>query len=69
LFGSLPKVKKGEKITIIFSDKTQQSFTITQTKIVSAYATGILQPTENRQLTIFTCANFLDADRFVVIAN
>jgi LPXTG-site transpeptidase (sortase) family protein len=69
LFGSLPKVKVGEKIIIIFSDKTKQTFTITKTEKVSAYATGILQPTENRQLTLFTCANFLDADRFVVIAN
>jgi LPXTG-site transpeptidase (sortase) family protein len=68
LFASLPKVKSGEKITILFSNKTKQVFTIIKTQTVSAYATSILQPTENNQLTLFTCANFLDADRFVVIA-
>lgn len=68
LFGSLPKVKKGETVTIIFSNKTQKDFTVTQTETVSAYDTGILYSYDDKRITLFTCTNFLDADRFVVTA-
>ncbi|HSW96547.1 MAG TPA: sortase [Candidatus Saccharimonadales bacterium] len=68
LFGNLTNVKPGEKITIIFNNRSQKVFTIIETKTVSAYQTNILQPTQDKQITVFTCANFLDADRFVVIA-
>jgi LPXTG-site transpeptidase (sortase) family protein len=68
LFGNLNKVKKGEYIEIVFSDKRQKKFTITGTKTVTAHEISILQPTNDKRLTLFTCANFLDADRFVVEA-
>lgn len=68
LFGNLPKVKKGDTVTIIFNDKSKKDFAITQTQTVSAYQTSILQPFDDKRITIFTCANFLDADRFVVTA-
>lgn len=68
LFGNLTKVQQGEKITIVFSNKTQKQFIVSKTETVSAYKTGILQSYEDTRLTIFTCTNFLDADRFVVTA-
>lgn len=68
LFGNLPKVKKGDTVTIVFNDKTKKDFTITQTQIISAYQTSVLQPFDDKRITIFTCANFLDADRFVATA-
>lgn len=68
LFGNLPKLQKGENISVLYTDKSQQTFTIAETKTVTAHDISILNPTTNNQLTLFTCANFLDADRFVVIA-
>ncbi|HSW96971.1 MAG TPA: sortase, partial [Candidatus Saccharimonadales bacterium] len=56
LFGNLPKVKPGEKITIIYNNRSQKTFTVTEIKTVSAYQTSILEQTPNKQITLFTCA-------------
>lgn len=68
LFGNLVHVKKGEKIVIVFTDKTTKTFTVQNTFTVPAKQVSILNPTAYAQLTLFTCTDFLDADRFVVIA-
>ena len=68
LFGNLVHVKKGEKVVISFADKTRETFTITATTVVPASQVSILNQTNDTRLTLFTCTNFMDADRFVVTA-
>ena len=68
LFGNLYNVHTGEKVEIIFSDKSHKTFTVASTQTVHANQVSILNVTNDKRLTLFTCANFLDADRFVVTA-
>src|SRR5579864_9277962 len=42
LFGNLVNVKKGEKIAVLFTDKTKKTFTITLTQTVTAKQISIL---------------------------
>lgn len=69
LFGKLVDVHQGDIIRIIMSDRSTRKFTVTYTKIVTPDAVDILNSTNDTRLTIYTCTGFMDAQRFVVIAN
>lgn len=68
LFGNLVLVKPGEKVTIRYQDRTEKSFTIAFTSQVSPQDTSILNQSEDRRITLYTCYGFLDTKRFVVVA-
>lgn len=68
LLGNLTSAKKGDIITITFSDKTQKNFKVQYTTVVSPNETYILKNTEDTRLTIYTCTGFLDTKRFVVVS-
>ena len=67
LLGGLRYAKVGDRI-FVETDKGEDSYIITETKVVSPEQIDIVYSTNDERLTIFTCTNFLDADRFVVIA-
>jgi len=68
LLGNLTKAKPGQKIEIYFSDGRALIFKITHTQIVAPSQTKILEQTEDRRITLYTCSGFLDRKRFVVTA-
>lgn len=68
LFGPLLNVKAGEKVEVEFADKTQKTFVIGQTSVVSYNQTGVLAPTKDRRITLYTCTGFLDSQRMVAVA-
>lgn len=67
LLGRLPQIKPGDKILITYPDQTLE-FTVQYTMTVSPNDTHILNQTDDRRITIYTCVGFLDNKRFVVTA-
>ncbi|SRR5258708_5652435 len=68
LLGGLPRVKPGEKITIVFSDKSYKTFTIGYTAVVSPDQIHILDASKDKRITIYTCTGLFDEKRFVAVA-
>lgn len=68
LLGSLPQVKPGSSIEIVFADGSRKKFVITFTSLVTPDQSHILAPTADSRITLYTCAGFLDSRRFVVTA-
>jgi len=68
LLGPLVRAKPGQKIEITYSDGSRKNFEITFTQTVSPDQTFILNNTNDRRITIYTCTGFLDSKRFVVVA-
>jgi LPXTG-site transpeptidase (sortase) family protein len=68
LLGRLSQIKTGAVILIYFQNGSQKKFTVSESSIVPASQTDILNSTADSRLTIFTCAGFLDSKRFVVVA-
>lgn len=68
LFGPLYDAKVGDKVEVEFADKTQKIFVIRQTSVVSYNQTGVLAPTKDRRITLYTCTGFLDSQRMVAVA-
>jgi LPXTG-site transpeptidase (sortase) family protein len=68
LFGKLGKVKMGDIVSVFLTDGREVKYKINQKHLVSPQTLGILKPTADSQLTLFTCIGFLDKDRLVVVA-
>ncbi len=68
IFGPLVNAKPGEKIQIKYNNGTKQIFTIQYTQVVSPDNTSVLGDSSKKQLTMYTCTDFLDSKRFVVVA-
>lgn len=68
LLGSLPSLKPGSSIEIVYSDKTTRDFIVEFTSVVTPDQTSILNQTTDTRLTLYTCTGFLDSKRFVVTA-
>lgn len=68
LLGSLTRVKPGEIIRIDYSDGSARIFEVEFTSIVTPNQTHILNQTQDKRLTLYTCTGFLDTKRFVVTA-
>lgn len=68
LFGKLPQIKIGDKITIIEKKSTVLSFTVKYTAVVDPKNASILAPSKDKRVTLYTCTGFLDSKRFVVVA-
>ena len=68
LLGNLTKAKTGQNIDIYYSDGSKKTFKITHTQVVLPSQTKILDPSNDRRITLYTCMGFLDSKRFVVTA-
>lgn len=68
LLGNITKLKTGQNIKIKFTDGSVKNFIINSTVSVSPREIGILSPSLNSQITLYTCTGFLDNKRFVVVA-
>lgn len=68
ILGNLPKVKPGEKIIITMANGEKRIFVADKTAIVSPTDYSVLNSTDEKNLTIYTCTGFLDSKRFVVKA-
>lgn len=69
LFGKLAKVKMGDTLRVFLANGQKFDYQVSQKHLVSPQTLGILAPTRDSRLTLFTCAGFLDKDRLVVVAN
>lgn len=68
LLGNLKNIKPGQEIDIQFKDGSMKKFTVKFTQTVSPEQTDILDPSDDRRITLYTCTGFLDNKRFVVTA-
>jgi len=68
LLGNLTLAVPGQVIEIIFSDGSQKRFVVTHTQEVTSSQTQILNNSEDKRMTLYTCSGFLDTKRFVVTA-
>lgn len=68
LFGPIRWLKENEEIKIINKKGEEFIYQITEIKTVSPENVEVLAPTEDAALTLYTCAGFLDRERFVVVA-
>jgi len=68
LLGGLPKVKPGQRISIIMSSGEEKKFIVKFVSTVTPDQSNILAPTTDARITLYTCSGFLDSKRFVVTA-
>lgn len=68
LLGKLVYVKPGDKIRVVYEDGTAKDFRVSITQVVNPDQVGILAPSRDRRITIYTCTGFMDSKRFVAIA-
>ena len=68
ILGNLPQIKPGDTIEVDFSDGSHKKFRIEYTLTVTPDQTHILNPSQDRRLTLYTCTGFLDSKRFVAVA-
>lgn len=68
LLGNLNKIENGADMQVFFSDGTSKVFRVQDKSNVTSDQTHILDQGDSSKLTIYTCNNFLDSKRFVVVA-
>lgn len=68
LLGNLIFAKPGQKIKIIYNDKSESSFLILSTAIVSPESVSVLNQTKDNRITVYTCTGLFDQKRFIVTA-
>ena len=61
-------MKVGDEIKIVYDGGAEKSFEVFFTQVVGPNQSSILNPTEDRRITLYTCSGFLDQARFVVVA-
>lgn len=64
----LTKVKVGDEITIVFENGGERKFEVHFTQEVGPNQSSILNPTDDKRITLYTCSGFFDSKRFVVTA-
>jgi len=68
LLKDLTKVKVGDEIAIVFENGGEKIFEVRFTQEVGPNQSSILNPTEDKRITLYTCSGFFDSKRFVVTA-
>lgn len=68
IFGNLPYLKVGEKISIKTSDGNIYQYKVTEKTWVTPSRVDLVSPTNTEQLTIYTCWGLFDNQRVVVKA-
>ena len=67
LFLPLKGVQEGMKI-YVFSSNNWYLYEVSQIKEVTPTQVGVIAPTEDETLTLYTCSGFADSKRLIVIA-
>ncbi|OGH10562.1 MAG: hypothetical protein A2857_06745 [Candidatus Levybacteria bacterium RIFCSPHIGHO2_01_FULL_36_15] len=68
LFGKIVLAKPGGKVKIAFSDNSTKTFTIKYTATVTPDETHILNKSNDKRITLYTCTGIFDQKRFVAVA-
>lgn len=68
ILGNIRALKGGEIVTLTTEDDLKHEYKVTRVQQVSPEAVEWLEPTDYEVLTIYTCAGFMDRQRFVVQA-
>lgn len=68
LLGNLTKAKVGQEIIVVYSDGSQKKFKISFVQTVYPTQSDILNQTDDKRITLYTCTGFMDAKRLVVTA-
>lgn len=68
ILGKLGQIKIGDKIIVTMSDGSEREFVVTIIKNVTPDETSVLDQTEDKRITLYTCFGFLDSKRLVVVA-
>lgn len=68
LLGNLVKIKPGQEMEVWFNDNSIEKFVVKTTQIVTPEQTSILDPSDDKRITLYTCTGFLDRKRFVATA-
>lgn len=66
IFGSLKQMKVDDVFDLTLLNGTTTTFQVFDVVTVSPAENGYLYPTGREQLTVYTCAGFLDKDRLIV---
>ncbi len=69
LLGNLSKIEPGDKIKILYSGASEQSFIVESTAFVAPDNVLVLSQTNSKKITIYTCAGLFDEKRFVAVAS
>lgn len=67
LFGSLSRISVNDHI-IVSTNESEKLYVVKEKKVVSPADLSIVYPLGDQRITLFTCTNFLDADRLVIVA-
>jgi sortase (surface protein transpeptidase) len=68
LLGNLSKIKPGDSIKVGLNNSQVENFIVEYTSIIDPTQTHILYPSNDRRITIYTCAGLFDSKRFVAVA-
>ncbi|MFH1602246.1 MAG: sortase [Candidatus Shapirobacteria bacterium] len=68
LLGKLVNIKPGQELEVVFNDESVRRFSVRTTQIVSTGTTSILESSDDKRITLYTCVGFLEKKRFVVTA-
>jgi LPXTG-site transpeptidase (sortase) family protein len=68
IFGNLPYLSLGQKIVVITKSGKIYNYVASQKYFVDPDRTDLVSPTNNAQLTIYTCWGLFDSQRAVVVA-
>jgi len=68
IFGSLPYLSVGQKVTIKTEDGTLLSYQVYKKDFVKPDRIDLVSPTDHEELTLFTCWGLFDSQRVVVKA-
>lgn len=68
ILGDLYLVQNGDPIYVVLSTGNIVKYQVFEQKEVTPETVGILDPSEDSLLTVYTCSGFLDTARFVVVA-
>jgi LPXTG-site transpeptidase (sortase) family protein len=68
IFGNLPYLSIGQKITLKTEDGTLHNYEVFQKDFVKPDRINLVSPTDHEELTLFTCWGIFDSQRVVVKA-
>lgn len=68
LLGPLIGVKPGDTLQVVFSSGERKTFVIAGIMTVTPDQTHILNETNDRRITLYTCTGFMDSKRLVIVA-
>jgi LPXTG-site transpeptidase (sortase) family protein len=68
ILGNIRVLKGGETITLTLKSGAIRKYIVERVTTVTPTQTSLLLPTETETLTLYTCAGFMDSQRFVVRA-